>query len=400
MVDGENSVCRGRWVATLATTCELCDLGVEEGAAMYPHRLEGKRYKWAHLECVLKKEGSLPVPPECKHWKFLGRCAMGGKGCFFRHEGPESSPALAEPGKPLSGWRSARLVKSGRAFAFRRFLLQVFGSAPLCALDVAGGKGELGFELQNLNEWKVAVVDPRDKLDTSDFRKKWQHGLYTRNQHWSSLSPGWSADKEPTDPIHFPVLFEDCWLNWLEFDGLDDSELPVEIQREWDDLKQRSAGTQYWRKPEVESDEDLEISTDTQHPPLSKIVTFMKNCDVLLGMHPDKPTEALIDFALATNKSFAVVPCCVFSKAFPSRRLKDGRPVVTHAEFCDYLCEKNPKIKRAQLEFEGRNDVLYWVDDTKAVKKEEISMSSTTQALPYWRATYTADLPKRGYSIN
>ena len=33
----------------------------------------------------------------------------------------------------------------------------------------------------------------------------------------------------------------------------------------------------------------------------------------------------------------AVVPCCVFSKSNPQRRLRDGSAVVSHAQYCDYL---------------------------------------------------------------
>ena len=47
--------------------------------------------------------------------------------------------------------------------------------------------------------------------------------------------------------------------------------------------------------------------------------------DVIIGMHPDQATEAIVDMALKYRKPFAVVPCCVFSHENPHRRLK-GKP--------------------------------------------------------------------------
>lgn len=64
-----------------------------------------------------------------------------------------------------------------------------------------------------------------------------------------------------------------------------------------------------------------------------------------------------------------VVPCCVFSRASPHRRLRDGTPVVEHPEFCAYLLEKEGRppgasgrtlISRAELSLlEGRN-IIVW----------------------------------------
>jgi hypothetical protein len=59
------------------------------------------------------------------------------------------------------------------------------------------------------------------------------------------------------------------------------------------------------------------------------------------------------------NKGFAIVPCCVYHKQFPRRRL-DGAPVTTYQQFVAYLTAKAPdRIKTATLDFEGKNLVLY-----------------------------------------
>lgn len=76
----------------------------------------------------------------------------------------------------------------------------------------------------------------------------------------------------------------------------------------------------------------------------SEALAILRDCSVVLGLHPDSAAEPLIDFALryvadcffenksvrcfltyaATNrfeKPFAVVPCCTCSKEFPDRML-------------------------------------------------------------------------------
>ncbi len=79
-----------------------------------------------------------------------------------------------------------RVVKNeGRASAFRRWLLRVFGHTYLnsgsAVVDVAGGKGELSFELLNLNGIMSTVYDPRP-LDVTVFARKLRNGYYHRNE--------------------------------------------------------------------------------------------------------------------------------------------------------------------------------------------------------------------------
>ena len=84
---------------------------------------------------------------------------------------------------------------------------------------------------------------------------------------------------------------------------------------------------------------------------------------LILGMHPDEVTEPIVDTALQAGKPFAVVPCCVFSRLFPARRLPGpagGVPVTTHPQFCEYLRAKDPEqIRLARLPFAGKQVVVY-----------------------------------------
>lgn len=82
-------------------------------------------------------------------------------------------------------------------------------------------------------------------------------------------------------------------------------------------------------------------------------------CSIFVGLHPDQPTEAIVDVALALGKPFAVVPCCVFSNLFPLRQQATGQHVVGYGSFIRYLKAKDPRIESARLNFQGRNRVLF-----------------------------------------
>ena len=100
---------------------------------------------------------------------------------------------------------------------------------------------------------------------------------------------------------------------------------------------------------------------------------------IIVGLHPDEATEAIVDAALRTGAAFAVVPCCVFPSLFAWRRLEgesdpwasaincqasgDGSPVVSYEEFCTYLQQKVRRAGRrcdvGFLNLQGKNRVLF-----------------------------------------
>jgi hypothetical protein len=91
--------------------------------------------------------------------------------------------------------------------------------------------------------------------------------------------------------------------------------------------------------------------------------TLVKEASCLVGLHPDECTEAILDKALLYGKPVAIVPCCVFPHMFPDRYLTDRPdfPVTTYEDFLQYLLEKDDRLQRATLPFEGRNQVIYYV---------------------------------------
>ena len=62
--------------------------------------------------------------------------------------------------------------------------------------------------------------------------------------------------------------------------------------------------------------------------------------DLIVGLHPDEATDAIVDAAVASGVPFAVVPCCTYGRLFPGRRGVGGRPVRTHKDLCGYLRRK------------------------------------------------------------
>ena len=165
----------------------------------------------------MEREGGAPDPPGtppamaplCRHWARKGRCDYGDR-CRFRHErvpsddppstsgGVEEGDATADDG---TGYRPQQpqnqregATRFGRrhharnrnkAGDFRRWLVDTFGFDTLSSgegiLDVAGGKGELAFELRNISGIPVTVVDPRPmRLDR--YVRRFRSGIYHRNQ--------------------------------------------------------------------------------------------------------------------------------------------------------------------------------------------------------------------------
>jgi hypothetical protein len=85
------------------------------------------------------------------------------------------------------------------------------------------------------------------------------------------------------------------------------------------------------------------------------------SCRLVVGMHPDEATDAIVELSLQHGKPFAVVPCCVYWRLFPHRKTANGRQVRLPDELNEYLVGLAPegKIRQAELGFPGRNVVLY-----------------------------------------
>ena len=250
----------------------------------------------------------------------------------------QASSNHADP--PRQGKRATR--KSARHGArnqnrhknFAKWLLEKFphiaeSSTSMHVLDVAGGKGELSARLSMCHSLKVVMIDPREADVPSVYLndvvpklpKKWQQSVRSR------LDESPSFVKEEARK-----RFEQLVMPFV-------SPIPI------------------FTNPST--------SVKFEDPQLDDAV---KNASLLIGLHADGATEAIVDAALAYNKPFVVVPCCVFPSLFRDRFVTvkvDGEiekrvHVRTHEQFCQYLQEKDASFKREELPFEGRNVAIWW----------------------------------------
>jgi len=188
-------------------------------------------------------------------------------------------------------------------------------SSPI-VLDVAGGKGEVAARLTMCHLQKVVMVDPR-----------------------------------PADVAH-------C------FDTLVYPKIPNKWQKRLDDQRKEN--------PNVVQDKlanrfqqlvtTFDEYTITSNPELQNAI---QNARLILGLHADGATEAIVDAALQYNKPFCVVPCCVFPNLFRSRKVENEAtgemvPVRSHEQFCKYLADKDERFQTEILPFEGRNVAIWW----------------------------------------
>jgi hypothetical protein len=189
------------------------------------------------------------------------------------------------------------------------------GKTPTHILDVAGGKGELAARLCMCHLTSVVMVDPRpadvahcyEALVLPKIPKKWQQRLEARRA---------------SNPHFVDEMVHERFRQLV---------MPMD-------------------------DHTLTTSTELQEA--------IQNARLLVGMHADGATEAIIDAALLYNKPFVVVPCCVFPNLFQERRVSNGEgdtvPVRSHEQFCRYLQEKDARFQRCVLPFDGRNIAIWW----------------------------------------
>jgi hypothetical protein len=117
-------------------------------------------------------------------------------------------------------------------------------------------------------------------------------------------------------------------------------------------------GVNVFATPSRRLDEKKTAETANDDP-RTTIADAVRAASALVAMHPDQATDLVFETALALNKPFAVVPCCVFADANPHRVLANGAPVRTYDEMLEYYQAKAPDVRRARLAFEGRREVLY-----------------------------------------
>ena len=203
-----------------------------------------------------------------------------------------------------------RAGHSQRALAFSDWLLKTVPRSILYSgivLDIAGGKGDVARSLarQGIN---VVTVDPRSPKKVK--LKRNQSGTAMINTRFVTGK---------TQSLPSPLV--------------DSHGSHTHIVTKFDDQFIKRYGA------------DL----------LSKV-------KLVIGFHPDEATEPAVNFSIKTSTPCCIVPCCVFGKLFPDRRL-NGREVTSFDDFVLYLKEKfrvdGKEVRTSFLEYLGANLVLH-----------------------------------------
>ena len=210
-----------------------------------------------------------------------------------------------------------------RAAKFVNFLIDEFGYDYLkkgIILDIAGGKGEVAFESSIRRGLQTVVIDPRPVKTT----KKQIQQLKFRLESQLKLTNGLKIS--PLARFLYHKRYAAKEINSI----------------------------QGWFYEDFATNDQSEID-------------LIENASILIGLHPDSATDAIMKVAIRYSKPFAIVPCCVFPTQFPKRRLPNGQSVQTYDDFCEYIRNivgKNAngtyKVEENELEFEGRNKVFFY----------------------------------------
>ena len=339
-----------------------------------------------------------------KHWISTSRCNR--RGCPYIHPSKAELPSARKAfhaAHQRKGLRRAldgdtiapseKRSKRDRAAVFVEWLLEEFGAEALCSgtgvVDVAGGRGEISFELSQRRGIPCSVIDPRlpgcAKLNNAQRRFVAQANKEGR----ALLKPTYFAtlmtpDLWATAPVQ--VGISETYAAGADRGGDTGAELSQTESASTAPATQspyqavQRHGNYHGTPPELAASER------------SRLVQTLNGASIIVGMHPDQATEHIVSCALALGKPWAVVPCCVFSREFPDRKLYNYdssaaaavRPVrlsrgdsdcvpatsapstavVEFSEFVEYLRRKpmelgQQRANQIYLPWQGKNSVVY-----------------------------------------
>ncbi|KAG0002755.1 hypothetical protein BGZ80_004657 [Entomortierella chlamydospora] len=297
---------------------------------------------------VTKHQRGDESQPHCKFWLNSGKCNK--EQCLFWHETDQ-----------------AKLKVERRRWVEETFTRDFLNSGS-GVLDIAGGRGDLSWELQTRQGIQSTIVEPRPGKGMRKWQRKWLQKFKASNQQDSPAQSELETISttelpetlQASDVVEDPEEQEPDEGKVLE--GLEDL-IPTA-------LTYPLQATEPARIQTMLDDQFLVIHQD-----------LISGASILIGLHPDQATEPIVRTALKLGKPFAVIPCCVFGRDNPHRRLprlpKKGleteecveneenndpltRPVTSYDDFVTWLSTLHPDIETTWLNFEGMNRVLYW----------------------------------------
>ena len=269
--------------------------------------------------------------PQCRHFN-RGYCAYGDQ-CKFAHHTPTRDKFLTQV-KDHQKQLKRRRRNGNRAAQLAAFLAaelpHLDWSTGPTVLDVAGGKGDLAFEL-SLRGCHVTVVDPRE-VNVDRARARFVRHLRSRRRRQDARG---DEDDVGLRTGGFSEMMRTRWKGKTPEQVLEAAPAITSVQAEF----------------------PLDGDVGKVREVLGDDATF----DLVVGLHPDQPTEGLVRYALATSTPFAVLPCCVCPRLFPQRRTEAGEAVRSYEQLCVYLQALDDRIQVKELGITGRNKVLYTV---------------------------------------
>ena len=268
-------------------------------------------------------------------------------------------------------------------------------------LDVAGGKGELSARMTLCCTLHVRMVDPRraniyDCFYKTVFRslpKKWQQKInsHLEEEEHHEQDDEHNRNKQDHNHDHNHNPTSTCSSVTTQ-----NSKIQAMIHRRF---------FQYVQQFPMDGIGDATIQ-QLEQDDNQELFQAVQQASLIIGLHADGATEAIVDIALYYNKPFVVVPCCVFPNFFRHRLVpaimssindddtdpdaetdaetdtdidtnaettaKNNTtktktniatkmvPVRNHEQFCRYLALKDSHFVVETLPFEGRNIAIWW----------------------------------------
>jgi hypothetical protein len=214
-------------------------------------------------------------------------------------------------------------------------------------LDIAGGSGYVSLALA-LRGIQSTVIDARSgvgKLPGKD-RKLWKRQLQQQAQQQRQ-------DNRLLLMMESSDTKKDCSI-MKDFGP--PAIIPFQIHRAWFGSKPPGVD-QSFRHPD--KDKLPIMSLDVQDSSGNPSSPLLHQASALIAVHPDEATADIVQAAVEYRIPFMVVPCCVFARLYPHRRMRNGQPVNTYEDMLKYLQEMDASIQRSELPLEGRNIALW-----------------------------------------
>jgi hypothetical protein len=301
--------------------------------------------------------------------------------------GKESSSSVLSNAKETPAGFSASLVttsvppvapsirgasRKNRVYVFREFIHQTYGSylkEGSVVLDTAGGKGDLSWLLRNMDGLDSVVVDPRVTksqhiLRSIQYLREHPEQAKERAipnrltyQPLAALLPLLGGREKFDSPRHLRLLVDEDLVAAIRYYKKNQEDMD-----RWEEYWKRATKKAVDAQPLGYKEETaMDDETSTIENALEGLRTILST-KLVLGFHPDQATDPALDLALLLGVPYCIVPCCVFPREFPHRKLVDGSRVRNYSELVHYLQEKyKPKKDKLPFHFTetSKNLVLY-----------------------------------------